>query len=77
MKSDQELTQDNLTKLSSLVTDTVSDCLSNGKKASSSLIERLRTYERTARDADLGAQTVQVIASGRRLLGDRRNLSPR
>jgi hypothetical protein len=77
MKSHQLLTEDNLQELSSIVTDTVCDYLNGGSKPSISLIERLRTYEQTARDADLGAQTIQVIASGRRLLGDGRDLSPR
>ncbi len=71
----QQIKQDNLGKLSSLVADAVFDCLTSGVRPSSTLIERLRTFERTARDADLGAQTVQVIISGRCLLGDRRDLS--
>ena len=40
------------------------------------LRDRLRTYERTAWEIGGVEQTLQVIASGRRLLGDMTDLRP-
>ena len=76
MKIGQELTEINLALLPSMVTHIVRGCLESGTKPNADVIERLRIYERTAWDVDLGRQTIQIIASGRRLLGDRRDLSP-
>lgn len=44
------------------------DC---GIPGAADLIGRLRQYERRARREQLSSQTLQVIASARRLLGDR------
>ena len=76
MKAKISLTEINLTLLPSMVTHIVRECLEGVTKPNADVIERLRTYERTARDVDLGGQAIQIIASGRRLLGDHRDLSP-
>ena len=61
----------NFANLREVVTGAVRECLNLDTKAQRHLIERLRMYERTARQAGFERQTLQVIASGRRLLGDR------
>ena len=62
--------------LRKFITDAVTDCVTNSVKADSNLVARLRTYERMAWEVGLERQTVQVITSARRLLGDRKDIRP-
>ncbi|GEP05587.1 hypothetical protein [Methylobacterium oxalidis] len=73
MSSDAALRDVSANRLRDIVTQAVCDCLNRGSEPDTGLIHRLRIYERTARQAGLERQTIQVIASGRRLLGDRRD----
>lgn len=75
MSSDTELRGVVANRLRDIVTQAGRDCLNRGLGPDAALIFRLRTYERTARQADLERQTIQLIASGRRLLGDRRDMT--
>jgi hypothetical protein len=59
-----------------LVTDAVQQHLDNRRGYDPNLIGRLRRYERMAWEIGLDAHTIQVINSGRRLLGDREHLQP-
>lgn len=73
MSSDTALRDVRANHLRDIVTQAVCDCLNRGLGPDAGLIYRLWIYERTARQAGLERQTIQVIASGRRLLGDRRD----
>jgi hypothetical protein len=74
MSGDAALREVSADRVRDLVTQAVCDCLSRGTGPNANLIDRLRIYERTARQAGLERQTIQVIASGRRLLGDHREM---
>lgn len=75
MSNDDALTHDNLLLLRKAITADVCDVCVNARR-DPELIARLRTYERTAWDLNLDAQTTQIIMSARRLLGDRQDLRP-
>jgi hypothetical protein len=62
--------------LREVVTDAVSEALMEGR-AEGDLRGRLRCYERMAVEVGFGPQTLQVIRSGRRLLGDTKSTGPR
>ena len=68
MTENRTILDDELGALRGSVTDAVLS--SDGTKPNEALRERLRTYERTAVALALEPQTLQVIRSGRRLLGD-------
>lgn len=53
------------------ITDSVIGGKEHGVSGSEDLIARLRHYERRALQEQLSTQTLQVISSARRLLGDR------
>ena len=57
--------------VSALVTAKVGPVLNRGEKAREPVIEYLRDLETVAREESTSREAVQVIASGRRLLGDR------
>jgi hypothetical protein len=59
------------TLLRRTITESVIDGLDQGNPGEDGLIVRLRHYERRARQEQLSSQTLQVISSARRLLGDR------
>lgn len=59
-----------------LVTDAVQQHLGDRRRHDPNLIDRLRRYEKMAWEIGLDAHTIQVICSGRRLLGDRERLQP-
>ena len=77
MKQSNDLDGFELHVLRETVTDEVSKALSGHRQEKADLQRRLRCYERTAVEAALGPQTIQVIRSGRRLLGDAKPLSAR
>lgn len=59
------------TLLRRTITESVIGDLDHGVARDEDLILRLRQYERRARAEQLSSQTLQVITSARRLLGDR------
>lgn len=61
--------------LRTIVTDAVSASRGTAARPDHALRERLRHYERTAVAIGLDSQTVQVIRSARRVVGDRRPLA--
>lgn len=62
--------------LERMVARKVESALSDRRTTRSPLIEYLREVEQMARGESGRRQTVQIIASGRSLLGDRRPLGP-
>lgn len=64
------------TLLRRTITDSVIDGMDHGKAGEDDLIIRLRQYERRARQEQLSSQTLQVLLSARRLLGDGARLDP-
>lgn len=77
MHSEHDFSDVDLTILRSIVTDAVRKTRDEGHKRDPRLISRLRNYELSAWAIGLDAHTIQVIASGRRLLGDRECLRPK
>jgi hypothetical protein len=77
MQDDHGFLDADLMTLRRLVTDAVQKHMDNRRRYDPNLIGRLRRYERTAWDIGLDAHTIQVITSGRRLLGDRECLQPK
>ncbi|MBP1180650.1 hypothetical protein JOE48_002614 [Methylobacterium sp. PvR107] len=59
------------TLLRRTITESVIGGLDHGVARDEDLVHRLRHYERRARAEQLSSQTLQVITSARRLLGDR------
>lgn len=59
------------TLLRRTITESVIGDLDHGVVRDEDLVLRLRHYERRARAEQLSSQTLQVITSARRLLGDR------
>lgn len=57
-------------RLERVVTALVEARLHDGSDGPPNLVQRLRHLERSVLDADCDRQALQVIASGRRLLGD-------
>ena len=57
--------------VSALVTAKVEPVLNRGERAPEPVIEYLRDLEAVARQECTSREAVQIIASGRRLLGDR------
>lgn len=64
------------TLLRRTITESVIDGMDPGKAGEDDLIIRLRQYERRARQEQLSSQTLQVLLSARRLLGDGARLDP-
>ncbi|SDA12503.1 hypothetical protein SAMN02799622_00737 [Methylobacterium sp. UNC378MF] len=64
------------TLLRRTITESVIDGMDHGKAGEDDLIIRLRQYERRARQEQLSSQTLQVLLSARRLLGDGARLDP-
>jgi hypothetical protein len=64
------------TLLRRAITESVIDGMDHGKAGEDDLIIRLRQYERRARQEQLSSQTLQVLLSARRLLGDGARLDP-
>jgi hypothetical protein len=60
-----------------LVTAKVEPVIGRGQKVRSPVIDYLRDLESVARCQCSSRETVQIIASGRRLLGDRSEIGPR
>jgi hypothetical protein len=60
-----------------VVTDAVQQHMDSRRRYDPNLLHRLRRYEQMAWEIGLDAHTIQVIASGRRLLGDRECLQPK
>lgn len=58
-----------------LITALVVATLEDASEPATHLVERLRTLEISARRARAEPQMLQVVASGRRLLGDTEDLS--
>ncbi|MFE1599728.1 hypothetical protein [Methylobacterium sp. ID0610] len=52
------------------ITDAVIGCVARKIRTDGELIARLRRFEHRARTERLSSQTLQVISSARRLLGD-------
>ncbi|MHB2210235.1 hypothetical protein [Methylobacterium sp. CM6257] len=59
-----------------LVTAKVEPVIGRGEKQRSPVIDYLRDLEALARRQCSSRETVQIIASGRRLLGDRSEIGP-
>lgn len=59
------------TLLRRTITESVIDGLDLGIPGATELVTRLRHYAKRARQEQLSPQTLQVIASARRLMGDR------
>jgi hypothetical protein len=59
-----------------MVTATVEPVIGRGEKLRGPVIDYLRDLEALARCQCSSRETVQVIASGRRLLGDRSEIGP-
>lgn len=59
------------TLLRRTITESVIDGMDHGISSDENLVARLRHYERRALQEQLSSQTLQVISSARRLLGDR------
>ncbi|WP_267427949.1 hypothetical protein [Methylobacterium sp. GC_Met_2] len=59
------------TLLRRTITESVITGLDHGISGATDLVTRLRHYARRAHQEELSPQTLQVIASARRLLGDR------
>ena len=59
-----------------LVTAKVEPVIRRGEKVRDPVIEYLRDLEALARCQCCSRETVQIIASGRRLLGDRTEIGP-
>ncbi|WP_053080534.1 hypothetical protein [Methylobacterium variabile] len=66
----QSLKDHSYGRLEQVVTVLVEAYLTDSSAAPPDLIERLRRLERTVREARGDRQIIQVITSGRRLLGD-------
>ncbi|WP_246695319.1 hypothetical protein [Methylobacterium sp. P1-11] len=64
------------TLLRRTITESVIDGMDHRKAGEDDLIIRLRQYERRARQEQLSSQTLQVLLSARRLLGDGSGLDP-
>ncbi|SFS58934.1 hypothetical protein [Methylobacterium sp. yr668] len=64
------------TLLRRTITDFVIGGMDHGIPDEDGLIVRLRQYEQRARQEQLSSQTLQVISSARRLLGDRTEAGP-
>jgi hypothetical protein len=72
MGAEQTKTDDDFeTLLRQTITDSVIGGLGHGMRSEIGLVARLRHYERRAHQEQLSSQTLQVIASARRLLGER------
>lgn len=77
MSDEHGFTDADITILRDIVTDAVTKHMKSKRKYDPQLVGRLRRYERSAWAIGLDAHTIQVITSGRRLLGDHESLRPR
>lgn len=76
MHSNHGFSPDDLGILRRVITDAVRKHLDTRGRYDPRLRDRLQNYERTAWDIGLDAHTLQIINSGRRLLGDHVCLRP-
>lgn len=74
MPDQQSLSESDLSLIRSIVTEAVSSYFAGVGEAEQTIRARLRRFERIGLPIGLEPQTVQVIRSGRRLIGDTTHL---
>lgn len=77
MPTEHSLSEADLSLIRAIITDAVRSRFDGAGERDQAIRARLRRYERTGVAIGLEPQTMQVIRSGRRLIGDRKPLRHR